>query len=202
MSKFKRNIKRVFCIILLVIFSPAILLYLIIRGITKSMRKRTWKKKGLSGKQLVLATDINIIDKMEDFEAFDYFKYLFFFDGYSVKNLTTNKKHAQFLLLKNGEEILLKYIIYKGKMSLSDIKSLKLQKENKGYKKALFICNMCVTDMIKEEYFKENIKILDRSELITFYERVKRNLKINTSTQEVSGKTMKQMLDEMYPNSI
>ena len=202
MSNISRNIKRVFCIVLLVIFSPFILLYLLIRGITKSMRKKTWKKKGLSGKQIVVSSTIDDVEKMEDFELLDYFKFLFFFDGYNTKLLSNKNKSAQYLLTRGGEQYLLRFSIGKKHNDQKTINELILEKQSRKIEKAIFITNRDVDKSIKNHYFGKMVKILDRSELKKFSERIVEKVKVSTVDNHIEGKNISEMLDIMYPNRI
>lgn len=202
MASLKRNIKRIICIILLVVFSPFILLYLLIKTVTKRARKRTWKKKGLSGKQLLLASTMEDIDKMENFELMDYFKYLFFYDGYNTKSLSNSGKSAQYLLSRNGEEYLLRFSIVKNHKDQKVISELMDEKQARNIEKAIFITNREIDKSIKNDYFEKMIRILDRTELETFATRVVEKIKSNTSNIDMDGKNMSEMLDIMYPNRI
>ena len=202
MSKAKRTLKRIFCIILLVIFSPFLFVYWIVKSITNKARKKMWKSNGLSGSKLVLLTDIDYLEKMSNFEADDYFKYLFFYDGYDVKMLINKKNKPQMILTRNNENFLLKYQLNQTKSTRTEVERLKQEKKTKKIDKAIYITTKHVDGSIKAEYFSQNIKILDRDEFINFYSRVQKNIKNNISSTQLSDKTMTEQLHEMYPNHI
>lgn len=202
MGKVKRNIKRIICLILLLVFSPIILIYLIVKSITKSARKRVWKKSGISSRQLILGTDITIIDKMEDFEADDYFKYLFFYDGFNSK-LLKGKRKPNFLLFKNNETYSLKYNIDKNQSLKQDIKILSEYSKKNNIKHSFYVTNRSIDNKIYDEYISQGIKIVDREDLITLYTRTIARLKMdNVHSDNLSTKPILEQLDDMYPSRI
>lgn len=202
MGKVKKNVKRIFCIILLVIFLPIILVYLLVKKITYNARLKQWKKKGLSGKDLVLLTDIDYIDKMQDFEAKDFFKYLFFFDGFNVKNLKSKKNNPQFFITKNNEEYLVLFSNNKNKSYKSELNILVDYKNGNNYSKALYVTNKTIDTMIKESYIAKSVKILDREELTGYLTKVQTQIKQSSSYTSIETKSISEQLDEMYPNRI
>lgn len=202
MNKVKRSIKRIICLILLIVFSPVILLYLLISSIVKYARKKQWKKNGLTGMNLVLMTDIDFIDKMQDFEAYDFFKYLFFFDGFNVKYLKTRKSYPQFYITKNTEEYLVMYNLQSSSSIKNDLTKLEEYKNNNNIKRAIYVTNKSIKADKKQEYLLKSIKIIDRNELIEYISKVQNKLKESTPTAININKSINEQIDEMYPNRI
>lgn len=202
MNKVKRSIKRIICLILLIVFSPVILLYLLISSIVKCARKKQWKKNGLTGMNLVLMTDIDFIDKMQDFEAYDFFKYLFFFDGFNVKYLKTRKSYPQFYITKNTEEYLVMYNVQSSSSIKNDLTKLEEYKTNNDIKRAIYVTNKSIKADKKQEYLLKSIKIIDRNELIEYITKVQNKLKESTPTAININKSINEQIDEMYPNRI
>lgn len=202
MSRAKNIIKKIFFIVMFIIFSPIILIYYIAKKIAYNSRKKMWKKNGLTGRKLIIATDIDVIDNMEDFEAEDYFKYLFFYQGYTVKSNKKAKKCSQFLINKNNTDSLLKYAIYKKNINKNDLECLNSEKIIKDNNTAIFVTNLDVLSEIHEEYKKLNIEIIDRPRLIGLYNSTIEKLELNNISTNVSDKPINELLDEMYPNSI
>jgi len=202
MGKIKRNIKRIFCIILLIVFSPIILIYLMVKGITKATRKRVWKKAGLNSRQLVLGTDITIIDKMEDFEADDYFKYLFFYDGFNAKKIY-GKNRPNFILNKNNQLYTMKYNISKTQTIRQDVKILYGYNQKKQIQHGFYVTNKPVENSLYNEAMKLGIKIVDRDDLISLYTKTIARLKDGDNiSQNYDAKPLSEQIDEMYPNRI
>lgn len=202
MNKVKRSIKRIICLILLIVFSPVILLYLLISSIVKYARKKQWKKNGLTGMNLALMTDIDFIDKMQDFEAYDFFKYLFFFDGFNVKYLKTRKSYPQFYITKNTEEYLVMYNVQSSSSIKNDLTKLEEYKTNNDIKRAIYVTNKSIKADKKQEYLLKSIKIIDRNELIEYISKVQNKLKESTPTAININKSINEQIDEMYPNRI
>lgn len=199
MGKVKRNIKRVICLILLLVFSPFILIYLLIKNITKASRKRLWKKSGISSRQLILGTDISIIDKMEDFEADDYFKYLFFYEGFMSKLL--KKSIPNFLLTKNNEKYTLKYNLDKKQSIKKDIQNLYSYNQKNNIKHGFYVTNKSINNEEYSSYLKNGIKVIDRESLIELYTSISDKLKLDNSSVDTT-KTIIEQLNDMYPSRI
>ena len=109
MSKARKTAKKIFCVILLIVFSPFVLLYFLVRFFSKRARFNTYQKNKPSGRVLILSTNFDDIFKMEDFELADLFKYLYFYQGYMVKKFEGQGFATCLKLKKQGKEFLLEY---------------------------------------------------------------------------------------------
>ena len=90
-KKNKQNVwKSLGVSILIVILSPVILVWWIVRVFTKRTR-------------------VEDLSKMEDFELSDFFKYLYFYQGFNVKDVSMNKNEVNMRLSKGEISAVLKY---------------------------------------------------------------------------------------------
>lgn len=186
-KKRKNNAKRgfliflkVICWIFVIVLSPIILLYFIIRGIVKLSKKRKWEKEGKHGKMLLLSSDISDIDLMEGYVFEEYLKTLLFYDGYEVQ--LTNKSRdygADLIISKDGTRIAVQAKRYNKPVGVKCVQEVLAALSHYKCDEAMVITSSKFTEPC-EQLAKENgVRLMDRDELIDLYKKVNQKLKIN-----------------------
>lgn len=181
--------KRVFCFILLLILLPAIIIFFIIKSAVKSAKKRKWEKEGLRGKLLLLEADISDIDIMEGYEFENYLKTLFFYEGYVTEVTTQSRDYgADLVMQKDGRKIIVQAKRYTKNVGAKSVQEILGATKHYNATEAFVVTNSHFT-YAAETIAKENqIRLIDREELIEIYTRVKQQLKISTRESELVNK--------------
>ena len=203
MSKSKKTIKRFMFILLFVIFLPVVLIYIIVKSIAKKSRYNTWRKSGLTGRRLVLSAGINELDNLEDFELKEYIKYLFFYDGYLVKDTPISKNGAHFFLNNGNDKALLKIANLSKKSLKMQLEYLNFEKTKHGINYGVIVTTKEVDSSIIEISKASNVQFIPRSLLSQMITRVQKRLKLDEGYVTTQGDiSISELIDEMYPNKI
>lgn len=199
MKSFKFIIKLIF----IIIFSPVILLYLIIRLIVKKVKRARWQKNSKRGKMLLMSSDISDIDIMEGYAFEEYLKTLFFYAGFKAETTPRSKDYGADLILteEDGNKIVVQAKRYNKTVGIKSVQeimgAISHYKANEG-----FVVTSSHFSPEAETLAKENgIRLIDREELIEMYKRVQDKLNINAKESSlISGGSSD--LEQRYPHMI
>jgi len=193
-------VKRVMFLILFIICIPIIVAELIIKFIIKIIKKRKWQKQELDGHKLLLSNGITDIDLMEGYMFEDYLKILLFYSGFKVQSTQKSKDYGADLLLtdvKLQTKIIVQAKRYSKPVGSRAVQEVLAAKIHYKADDAWVITNNIYTPQA-EQLAKENqIRLIDRNELIEMYTSVCNQFEIENS----DGKNLYQKTDlsEKYP---
>jgi len=195
--------KRLIFFILFIVLLPIIILYSIIKFIVKKVKKAKWERAGKRGKLLLLQSDISNIDIMEGYEFEEYLKTLFFYVGYSVTGTAQSKDYGADLILTSdkGEKIIVQAKRYSKKVGVKSVQEAYGAIKHYNATDAIVVTNSHFSNEAEILAKENNIRLIDREELIEIYTYVKNKLKIETKESELVGKEDKS-LEDKYPYMI
>ena len=151
----------------------------------------------------MLSAGINELDNLEDFELKEYIKYLFFYDGYLVKDTPISKNGAHFLLNNGNDKALLKIANLSKKSLKMQLEYLNLEKTKHGINYGVIVTTKEVDSSIIEISKASNVQFIPRSLLSQMITRVQERLKLDEGYVTTQGdKSISELVDEMYPNKI
>ena len=201
MAKKKNAFKRILFIILFVVLLPVVLVALIVRAVSKKARHNLYLKNSVSGRKLIMSTNLDMLEKMETFEIDDFFKYLFFYQGFSTKKIDGLKNC---LMLEKNERLFL--MMYETRKNASHEKNVSLlfdEKTKKNIETGIYVTNAFIGDQFRQQSKNQNIDIIDNPSLEVLVGNVKRDLQLGIgSFGNDSDKSVDELLSEMYPNNI
>ena len=181
--------KLFFKILFVIIFSPVLLLVAIIRAIVKRIKRKKWEKEGLRGKMLLLDKNISDIDIMEGYEFEEYLKTLFFYDGYNASTTSKAKDYgADIILVKDNEKIVVQAKRYSKSVGVKSVQEAVGAIKHYQADSAMVVTNSLFTPAAETIAKENNVRLVDREELIEIYTRVKENLKLSTKESELVDK--------------
>jgi len=203
MKKKNNIIKRIFFIVLFIIFLPLILIYFCVKSISRRIRMSVYKKNKVSGRKLLLTASVESIEEMYDFELYDLFKYLFFYQGFNVKLLNYSLNKTNLLISKDNQNIFVKYDIVKKNSTKKHINCLiKNVKKTKNVS-GLYITNVELNKAFVDGLKTYNIECVDKTGLNLLIHSVADSIqKNNIIDNRDIDKSIDQMIDDMYPNRI
>ncbi len=188
-GKGKKIAKSCFFILLFIILLPFLIIFYGTRAIIKSVKKRKWEKEGKRGKLLLLSSTITDVDIMEGYEFEEYLKTLFFYDGYAVTLTQKSKDYgADLILEKDGEKIVVQAKRYKKSSGIKCVQEAIGAKSHYGASEAMVVSSSYFTNEAETLAKENNVRLVDRDELIEIQERVKESLKITTKESELVDK--------------
>ena len=166
---------------------PVFLVVFVIKKIIKHHKYKVWKRKGETGRKLILSTDITAIDLMEGYEFEEYLKCLFFYQDYEVQLTPKSRDYGADLILTKGEEIIVvqakRYNKTVGSKCVAEIVGAK---SHYGATDAYVITNSYFSAQA-ETLAKENgVRLIDRDELIEMSKEVCEKLSINNQPGEIA----------------
>lgn len=212
LEKEKRRVhpvRRIISIILFIVLLPLILLYLLVRAITKRARYNLWKKEEINGKMLILSSDITKIDIMEGYEFENYLKTLFFYAGFDVEVTQKSRDYGADLILKRGSDtVVVQAKRYNKAVGIKAVQEILASAPHYMATEAWVITNSYFTDQA-ELLAKENrVRLIDREELIEMSKEICRKLSIDNSaseyiqTSKLSTSDAYGSLEQKYPHMI
>lgn len=192
--------KRLICFILLIVLSPILLVEGIVSFVKKSKAKKRWKSKELEGQKILLSSSITDIDLMEGYMFEDYLKILFFYLGYKVEQTQKSRDYGADLILVNPQTQ--KRIIVQAKRYNKPVGSKAVQEvlTAKLHYKADYswvVSNQTFTYQAEVLARENNVRLIDRQELIELYTRVCKELELSSRDGNLSNENTS--LYEKYP---
>lgn len=195
----KSVFKRVVFILLFIVLLPFILIYWIVSLIIKIVRKRRWEKNGVRGKMLLLSSDIHDIDIMEGYEFEEYLKTLFFYDGYQTEITTKSRDFgADLIISKDGERCIVQAKRYSKTVGVKSVQEIIGALKHYNAESVMVVTNSYFTDSAEILAKENDVRLVDRNELIEIYTRVKQNLNLSTKESELINKEDR-MIEEKFP---
>lgn len=190
-KKKKPFLIKLFLGLLIIVFSPVILLFLIIKHMVKRSKFKKWEREGQRGKLLLLSSDISQIDIMEGYEFENYLKTLFFYDGY-ITSLTTKSKDYGADIIMTDEQTKQKVVVqakrYNKTVGAKAVQEIVGAIKHYQADYAMVVTNSHFSYQA-ETLAKENgVRLVDREELIEIYKRVKKKLQLSTTESELVNK--------------
>ena len=177
-------LKKLFMFLLLIVLSPILIIEGIVSAAKKARRKREWKAKELEGQKILLSSSITDIDLMEGYMFEDYLKILFFYLGYKVEVTQKSRDYGADLVLinpKNNKKIIVQAKRYNKAVGSKAVQEIFTAKTHYGADFGWVVTNNVFTPQA-EQLAKENqIRLIDRNELIELYTRVCGELKLQLS---------------------
>lgn len=194
--------KRIFFVLLFIILSPVLLIYYIIKGIVKAVKKNKWEKEGKRGILLLMSSDISDIDIMEGYEFENYLKTLFFYEGYNSEVTSKAKDFgADLILEKDGKKIVVQAKRYNKTVGTKSVQEIIGGAKHYGAEEAMVVTNSHFTSSAETIAKENNIRLVDRDELIEIYTRVKKKLQLCTKESDLLSKEDAD-IKERFPNMI
>ncbi len=190
--------KRIVFILLFIFLLPIMLIGLILKPLIKKKRKNI-KKIGLQGKELLLKSTIEDVDKMSNFELEYFLKKLFFYDGYSVSEIDYKIDNLFFVNRYNNDYVVVFKKVKKELKSKQLIKLLKVIYKQKNHQ-AIIVTNGNVSQTLKDS-LSSKIMLKDRLDLIEMMSMVKTKLELTTKQEELVDKFDRNIQDK-FPNMI
>ncbi len=205
-NKNKQNkpsfLKRLVFVLLFIILLPFLIIYYSIRAIVKRRKRKKWEKEALTGKSLLLKTDISHIDKMEEYEFENYLRTLFFYDGYGATRTTWSKDHgADVILTKESEKIVVHVSISKKIVGIKVVEEALSSMKHYNATGAFIVTNNLFVEEAHMLTKEKNVKLIEREQLIQIINRVKEKLRKSTTSSELVDKFDKNILDK-FPHMI
>jgi len=187
MSKKPNIFVRILCFLLFVILLPVFLVALIIKAIIKHQKYKKWKKEGETGRRLILSSDITRIDLMEGYEFEEYLKCLFFYDDYNAELTKKSRDYgADLILYKDGQTIVVQAKRYNKTVGSKCVSEIVGAKRHYNATEAWVVTNSYFSDQA-ETLAKENeVRLIDRDELIEIANNVCEKLKIDNSSGQIA----------------
>lgn len=217
MEKNKNNQKkistfrRVISIILLIVLLPLVLFYLFFKKILKHARYKLWQKEEMTGKKLLLSSDITTIDIMEGYEFEAYLKAMFFYAGFDVTVTQKSRDYgADLLLRKNNETIIVQAKRYNKQVGMKSVQEILGAVNHYGAAEAWVITNNYFSPQA-ETLAKENgVRLIDRDELVLMSKEICKKLSIDNESSSIIGaksilhsnKLDGRSLEEKFPHMI
>lgn len=178
----KLTIKRIIFVILFIVLLPLIFVELIIKLISRILRRQKWKKRELDGKKLILSCSITDIDIMPGYEFEEYLKTLLFYMGYKVVKTSKSHDYGADLIISDttGTKIVVQAKRYSKPVGAKAVQEICTSKNHYGASEGWVITNSTFTSAA-EDLAKENqIRLVDRNELIEMYSEVCKQFEIQS----------------------
>lgn len=178
---------RIICFVLFVVLLPVFLIYLIIRAIYKHAKFKKWKKQGETGRKLILSSDITTIDLMEGYEFEEYLKSLFFYDDWAVEVTKKSRDYGADLILVRGQDKIVvqakRYNKTVGSKCVAEIVgAMKHYNATEGW----VVTNSHFSSQAETLAKDNQVRLIDREELMGKSRQVCEKLRINNNTGEVA----------------
>lgn len=180
---------RVFKILLLIILLPAIILFYSIRGIVKAIKKRKWEQEGKRGVILLLSSTIDDIDIMEGYEFENYLKTLFFYAGFGAELTQKSKDYGADIILtdENHEKIVVQAKRYNKTVGVKSVQEVIGAKSHYKANEGMVVTNSTFSFEAETLAKENNIRLVDRKELIEMARRVQDLLQIKAKESTLIG---------------
>ena len=194
----KSFFRRIVFILLFIFLLPVMLIGYFIKLLFKNNDKKVIKRS-LQGKELLLNSTIEDVDKMSNLELEYYFKKLFFYDGYYILEIDYKKDNLFFVSRYNIDYVVVFKKVNKELSSRNLIKLLKIIYSQKN-SQAIIVTNGMVSQTLKDN-LSSKIIVKDRNDLIEMISLVKTKLELTTKKEDLIDKFDKSILDK-FPHMI
>lgn len=192
--------KRLLFLLLTIILSPILLIEGIISSAKKRKAKEEWKSKELEGQKLLLSSSITDIDLMEGYMFEDYLKLLFFYLGYKVEQTQKSRDYGADLILvnpQNKKRIIVQAKRYGKAVGCKAVQEILTAKLHYKANDAWVVSNQTFTYQAEVLARENNVRLIDRQELIELYTKVCRELEVAVQDGTLASESAS--LKEKYP---
>ena len=196
---------RIFKILLLIILLPFIVVYYSVKVIVKAVKKRQWEQNGKRGVILLLSSTIDDIDIMEGYEFENYLKTLFFYAGFGAETTKKAKDYGADIILtdENGSKIVVQAKRYNKKVGVKSVQEIMGAMSHYKANEGMVVTNSTFSFEAETLAKDNNIRLVDRKELIEMYKRVQQNLAIKAKESTLVGDSKdKNNLNPNFPYQI
>lgn len=196
---------RIFKILLLIILLPFIAVYYLVKAIVKAVKKRQWEQNGKRGVILLLSSTIDDIDIMEGYEFENYLKTLFFYAGFGAETTKKAKDYGADIILtdENGNKIVVQAKRYNKKVGVKSVQEIMGAMSHYKANEGMVVTNSTFSFEAETLAKDNNIRLVDRKELIEMYKRVQQNLAIKAKESTLVGDSKeKSNLNPNFPYQI
>ncbi len=196
---------RIFKLILLIILLPFIVVYYSVKVVVKAVKKRKWEQNGKRGVILLLSSTIDDIDIMEGYEFENYLKTLFFYAGFGAETTKKAKDYGADIILtdENGSKIVVQAKRYNKKVGVKSVQEIMGAMSHYKANEGMVVTNSTFSFEAETLAKDNNIRLVDRKELIEMYKRVQQNLAIKAKESTLVGDSKeKNNLNPNFPYQI
>lgn len=196
---------RIFKVLLLIILLPLIIVYYLVKAIVKAIKKRRWEQNGKRGVILLLSSTIDDIDIMEGYEFENYLKTLFFYAGFGAETTKKAKDYGADIVLtdENGSKIVVQAKRYNKKVGVKSVQEIMGAMSHYKANEGMVVTNSTFSFEAETLAKDNNIRLVDRKELIEMYKRVQQNLAIKAKESTLVGDSKeKNNLNPNFPYQI
>lgn len=180
---------RIFKLILLIILLPFIVVYYSVKVVVKAVKKHKWEQNGKRGVILLLSSTIDDIDIMEGYEFENYLKTLFFYAGFGAETTKKAKDYGADIILtdENGSKIVVQAKRYNKKVGVKSVQEIMGAMSHYKANEGMVVTNSTFSFEAETLAKDNNIRLVDRKELIEMYKRVQQNLAIKAKESTLVG---------------
>lgn len=196
---------RIFKLILLIILLPFIVVYYSVKAVVKAVKKHKWEQNGKRGVILLLSSTIDDIDIMEGYEFENYLKTLFFYAGFGAETTKKAKDYGADIILtdENGSKIVVQAKRYNKKVGVKSVQEIMGAMSHYKANEGMVVTNSTFSFEAETLAKDNNIRLVDRKELIEMYKRVQQNLAIKAKESTLVGDSKeKNNLNPNFPYQI
>lgn len=196
---------RIFKLILLIILLPFIVVYYSVKVVVKAVKKHKWEQNGKRGVILLLSSTIDDIDIMEGYEFENYLKTLFFYAGFGAETTKKAKDYGADIILtdENGSKIVVQAKRYNKKVGVKSVQEIMGAMSHYKANEGMVVTNSTFSFEAEILAKDNNIRLVDRKELIEMYKRVQQNLAIKAKESTLVGDSKeKNNLNPNFPYQI
>ena len=186
MAKKRNFFKRVLFFLLFIILLPFLLISGLVKFIIKMHKYKKWQKEGETGRKLLLSSDITSIDIMEGYEFEEYLKSLFFYLGYAVEVTPKSRDYgADLILVKDSQKIIVQAKRYNKTVGSKAVSEAAGALKHYLANEAWVVTNGHFSDQAETLAKENNIRLIDREELMELSRDVCEKLRIDNQTGDV-----------------
>lgn len=196
---------RIFKLILLIILLPFIVVYYSVKVVVKAVKKHKWEQNGKRGAILLLSSTIDDIDIMEGYEFENYLKTLFFYAGFGAETTKKAKDYGADIILtdENGIKIVVQAKRYNKKVGVKSVQEIMGAMSHYKANEGMVVTNSTFSFEAETLAKDNNIRLVDRKELIEMYKRVQQNIAIKAKESTLVGDSKeKNNLNPNFPYQI
>ena len=127
---------------------------------------------------------------MEGYEFEEYLKTLFFYEGFASETTTKSKDYgADIILTTQTEKIIVQAKRYSKTVGAKSVQEIMGAINHYKATGAMVVTNSYFSQAAETLARENNIRLIDRDELIEIYTRVKQKLQLSTKESELVDKT-------------
>jgi len=171
-------------ILLLIVLLPVLLLELLIKSISKLIKKTTKRSKKFDDKEFYDSLSIEKVDIMDGIAFEQFLKRLFIYLGYQVADTArTGDFGADLVLKKDGLTTVVQAKRYNNNVGAKALQEIFSARHHYHADKMMVITNAHFTKQADVMADEQDIKLIDREELIAIMMEVKEEVLKNMSPQ-------------------